>query len=619
MTLRLAPAFPAGLIALAAAGALAQPPGAGEHAEAERLLAAGEIEAALGQASEALVRSEAFAPPDWSQEIPEGNIVLDEFTGAANAAYRQQRAAYRVTLGDALAANGDAERAAREYHRAAALDPRPATWRRLADLPGTPLSGRVDFLLRSWAGSGAQDSEILDFLRESGAFRTENGLAAAVDRFRFRAPETSRRRPPEGTTPYDGFFPDLSLAVDGGVWSSARSFSEGRSVLLYFPADGCPRCGEVLDELHRALRNQPADVVAAVPDADLAILTRIAQLTGAGLFMPEPQSASTRSRIRGRPIGHVVRRDTVDFHPDAGDSGETLWFAARAGLSVWRVPLGEGASARRSVTSLSRFLDESPVAGSQALLAPIPDDPAGLIGALRGLEAGSEPLADLENRLLDAVRGTLRQTAEPAERATALLRAAARLQVGDTARLALLSRLVPRFGDRLLQAAQELDSSVVRAVPGGRVRVAASDGDRFAIQRDYEAPDGAPLVLAAVVRPGDPGGVQALAINPGKALAVESREGGLVFVRELTEGETCVSWGALDGRLREDCAAEVRRGAVTTSRSQLVARDADYGPAFRIRVDGGPEPPEVGALTEGLGRLRDRRAGPRRSGVPARR
>ena len=596
MTRRVAAAFVAIWAAAGSAG-WAQPPGAAEHTEAGRLLAAGDGETALESAFTAVTRSDHFEPTDWSQEVPEGRIVLDEFTGTANAAYRLRRAAYRVTLGDALVAVGDAGGAAREYRRAVALDPRAETWRRLADLPGIPLSERVDGLLRSWARSGGSDEEALELLRETGAFRTENGLAAALDRFRFRAPETSRRRPPEGTTPYDGVFPSQSLAVEGGVWSSERSFAEGRPLVLYFPADGCPRCGEVLDELQSALRGQPADVIAAVADADLAILTRIAGLTGGGFFVPEPQSASTRSRFRERPIGHVVRRDTVGFRPDA-DTGGTLWLAARAGLSVWRIPLG-GGSVRRDLTALFRFLDDSPVEGSDAPLVEVPDDPEVLTQALRRLAAGAEPVRDIEDRLLNAVRTTLRAASDPAARGVSLLRAASGLEAGDAARLALLARITPRFGERLLQAAQALDGDVVRAVPGGRLRVAAVEGS-LVIQRDYEGADGAALVLSAVVRPGDPGDLEVLEIVPGRALGVTAREGGLVFVRERPDGKSCLAWGPAAGPFEEDCAAEFRDGAVALSRSQLPGGSDAGEPSYRVRVDGGAEPAEVTALTEGL-------------------
>ena len=583
--------------AAAASAVWVQPPGSAEHAEARRLLEAGDGEGALRSAFAAITGSEQFEPTDWSQEVPEGRIVLDEFTGAANAAYRLRRAAYRVTLGDALAAVGDPEGAAREYRRAVALDPRAETWRRLADLAGMPLAERVDALLRSWARSGGSDRDALDLLRESGAFRTENGLAAALDRFRFRAPETSRRRPPEGTTPYEGTFPSLSLAVEGGIWSSERSFAEGRPLVLYFPADGCPRCGEVLDELQNALRGQPADVIAAVPDADLAILTRIAELTGGGFFEPEPQSASARSRFRERPIGHVVRRDTVGFRPDA-DTGGTLWLAARAGLSVWRIPLG-GGSVRRDLTALFRFLDDSPVEGSDTPLVEIPDDPEAMIEVLRRLAAGAEPVRDIEDRLLNAVRTTLRAARDPAARGASLLRAASGLKAGDAARLALLARIVPRFGERLLQAAQALDPNVVRAIPNGRVRVAAVE-ESFAIQRDYEGADGAALVLSASVRPGDPGELQVLEIVPGRAVSVTARDEGLVFVREQPDEGTCLAWGPPGGPFEEDCAPEFHAGAVVVSRSQLAAGNDAADPSYLVRVDGGPEPAETTALTEGL-------------------
>ena len=588
----------AGLGALAGSAVSAQPPGSSEHAEARRLLDAGEGEAAVRTAFEALARSEEFSPPEWSQEVPEGRIVLDEFTGAATAVYRLRRAAYRATLGDALAATGDAEGAAREYRRAVALDPRPETWRRLADLPGMPLAERVDALLRSWARSGGSDREALDLLRESGAFRTENGLAAALDRFRFRAPEASRRRAPEGASSYEAPFPGLTLAVEGGAWSSQRSFSEGRSLLLYFPEEGCPRCGEVVDELQTALRGQRVDLIAAVPDADLAILMRIAELTGAGLFQPEPQTASARSALRPRPIGHVVRRDTVAFRPE-GDNAETLWLAARAGLSVWRISVDPGASVRRTLNAVFRFLDDSPVEGGDASLVDVPDDPEDMIEVLRRLEAGPEPVRDIEDRLLNAVRAALRASNDPAARGGSLLRTAAELEAGDAARLALLTRIVPRFGERLLEAAQAVEGNVVRAIPGGRVRVTSIE-DVFVVQRDYEAADGSPLVLSAVVRPGDPGELRVLEIVAGTAVSVTAREEGLVFVRERPDEGRCLAWGPSTGPLREDCAAEVDRGAVVVSRNQLVAGSDAGEPGYPLRVDGGPETAEVSALTEGL-------------------
>ncbi len=618
-----------------AGGAAGQLPGSAEHAEARRLLdasdGAADAAAAVESAFAALQQSERFASERWREEAPEAGILLDEFTGAARASYRRERARYRQTLGDALAAAGDPVGAEREYRRAVVLLPRAETWRRLADLPQLDLGERVALLLRSWAAAPDPDRvEVLDLLRGSGAFRTENGLAAALDRFRFRAPAASRNRVPEGAIPQEAPFPALTLAVSGGAWSSARSFAEGRSLLLYFPAPGCPRCGEVIGDLQIGLRGRAVDLIAAVPDADLALMARIAQLTGAGLFQPEPQTASARSALRPRPIGHVARRAAIPFPPGSDSAEETLWLAARAGMSVWRLPIVADDSVRRRLLSLFRFLDDSPVAGGPQPLVDIPRGAAELIEILLRLEAGTEPLGDIEDRLLDAVRTTLRDTAESppraVSRAISLLRAAAALQAGDAARLALLDQLVPRFGERLLEEAQRLDRRVVRAVPGGRLRVAAglapNAGNRFAIQRDYEAEGGTPLVLSAVAAvaagrgPEDPGELRALSVVPGRAAAVAAREGGFAFVREQPgegrsggideeiERETCVSWGPPEGPLREDCSAEVHGGTVVVSKNQLVrtggAGGGSEGPQYRLRIDGGPEPPEVTALTEGL-------------------
>ena len=577
---------PALLIAAAATPVSAQPPGAPEHAEARRLLDTGgpAVEAAF----RAIVRSEEFEPQAWSLAVPEGRLVLDEFTGAAAAAYRRARAGYRATLGEALAADGDAAGAETEYRRSLALDPRPETWRRLADLPGLALSERVASLLHSWTAS---DADTLDLLRNSGAFRTEDGLAAAFDRFRYAS--ARRGRMPEGASPHDGAFPALTLAVEGGAWSSARAFSEGRWLLLYFPAPGCPRCGEVVDDLQTALRDRPIDLIAAVPDVDLGMATRIARLTGAGLFQPEPQTASGRSALAPRPVGHVVRRDIVAFRPEP-HADETLWLAARAGLSVWRIPLVAGDSVRRAVRALFRFLDESPVPGSSRPLVEIPEGPEDLIEALGRLEAGAEPIADLEERLLAAVRSALRESGDPLASAMRLLRLTASLRVGDAARLRLLAELVPGLGERLLAAARGLDGGVARAVPNGKIRVAAGADGLLAIQREYEGRDRTRLVLAAVVRPGNPGEVRPIGLAPGSPAGVTARESGFVW-----DGGRCVRWGPTEGPAREQCPAEVHRGAVVVRSSQLVGEPAE-GPWYRRRVDGGSQPTEAEALTEAL-------------------
>lgn len=622
-----------------ASPAAGQVPGTADHAEARARLEAGDFPGAVESAARALRESREFSPQAWGGAAPEGNLVLDDFRGAATAAYRARRIEYRAALAEALAGAGDPRGAAAEYRRAAALDPRPEFFRRLSELPGTSPAERLRLLFRAFAAAGATErGAILEELRGSGAFRTENGLAAALDRFRFDAPDAFRGRRPAGLELRESRFPALTLAVEGGAYSTERSFAEGRALLLYFPGPGCPRCSEVIADLQRALRHRRVDLILPVRDADLPIVGRIAELTGAGLFVPEPHTAAGRSALTPRPVGHVARRDALAFDPGP-DAEETLWFAARAGLSVLRAPLGEEASVRRLVAALLRFLDDSPVAapgdtdaGEVQPPAPLPEKPEALIAALHRREAGPEPVAHAESALLRAVRRALREARGPEERATGLLVRLAEVRGAAVTKLHLLTELVPRFGARMLEAAQTLDPEITRTVPEGRIAVApeiGADGHRnassgFALARRYERADGTGVLFFAVVRPGEvpagaPGGdngeVRGLLVVPG-------REGGVVarpddgFAFSWTEdggaddGGRCAAWGPPEPPLGRRCPAVVAPdGSVSLRTSQLVSSpDAPPGedgpsrnpPTLLRRLDGGPEPPEAALLRHGL-------------------
>ncbi len=596
----LAASLAAWLAPLAAAG---QPPGAAEHAEAIRLLEAGDGPGAVEAAWGALTASREFSPPEWSSVAPEGGLVLDEFTGAAAAAYRGERARYRATLGAALAAAGDAPGAEQELRRATELAPGAAVYRRLAGLPGIPVGDRVAWLLEAWthaAEDRATRDEVLSELRDSGAFRTEAGLAAALDRARFRAASGRRTGLPDGVTPFDEVFPPASVAVEGGVWSSEQSFGEGRRLLLYFSGDGCGGCGGVVSELQAALRGQSVDLLAASADEDLPVLMQIAGLTGAGLFRPQPGTAAGRSGLEGRPIGHSVRRAVVPF--PAGDLdpppgvGEQLFLVARSGLSVWRLSLD---GAPRPLAALFRFLEDSPVPDSQTPLVNLADDPARLLEALPALEAGVEPLEDLGDLLLRGVRGGLREAADPAAYARRLLPLTAELRTGDAARVRLLAAAWPGFGEEGLAAAQTLDPEIVRAVPGARTRIAVEE-ETVGFQREYERGDGTRVVLAGRIG----GQLEALAASEGRAEGVVSGEDGFLFLRRPPEGDGCVGWISGDGGFREECPAVVAHRMPVVRVSQLVEAGGDStdneGPWIWRRVDGGSEPPEAAALFAGL-------------------
>lgn len=634
----------AALLAFAGAGSAAagqvsptagEVPGAAEHAEARARLEAEDFPGAVASAARALRESREFSPRAWGGAAPEGNLVLDDFSGAALAAYRARRIEYRATLAEALAGAGDRRGAAAEYRRAAALDPRPQFFLRLSELPGTSPAERLRLRFRAFAASpAAERGAILEELRGSGAFRTGNGLAAALDRFRFEAPDAFRGRRPPGLELRESRFPALTLAVEGGAYSTERSFAEGRALLLYFPGPGCPRCGEVIADLQLALRNRRVDLILPVRDADLPIVGRIAELTGAGLFVPEPHTAAGRSALTPRPVGHVARREALAFDPGP-EAEETLWFAARAGLSVLRAPLAEEASVRRLVAALLRFLDDSPVAapdevdgGGADSPAPLPEAPEALVAALLGWEAGPEPVADAESALLRSVRRALREASDPGERAAGLLARLAEVRGAAATKLHLLTALVPRFGARMLEAAQALDAEIVRTVPEGRIAVApeivAEGGGNpspgFALTRRYERADGTGVLLFAFVRPGevpagapgsDGGEVRGLRVVPGREGGVAARSDGFAFFwsEDGAEGR-CAAWGPPEPPLRSRCPAEVAPdGSVSRRTPQLVASPTappgedhppEDAPTLLRRVDSGPEPPEAALLLRGL-------------------
>ena len=603
-----------GAAATGSSSGLVEGPGAAEHAAARQRLDAGDFAGAVDSAFEALLRSREFTPADWGGEAPEGNLVLDDFAGAAAAAYRTARHAYRATLAAALAGAGDSRGAEAEYRRLIALDPRPEHLGRLADLPGVPPEERVGLLLRAWAlAPPAERETALERLRDSGAFRTANGLAAALDRFRFDDPDAFRGRPPEGLELRSTPLPPLTIAVEGGAYSTERSFGEGRSLLLYFPGRGCPRCGELIGDLQVALRERRVDVIVAAQDAELPLLRRAAELTGAGLFQPEPHTAAGRSALTPRPVAHVARRAALDFRPGR-DAEETLWLAARGGLTVLRARLGEGDSPRRLVAALLGFLDDSPAAGGPEPLSPTPadpDSPEALIEALTGLEAGGEPLADLERALLEAVRNELRGEAEPAARALRLLASAAGLRGSSGAKLRLFAAMVPEFGTRSLEAAQSRDALVIGPASGGRVAAAVGRGAAegwSAVLREYEQYGGGRRVLAAAVReaPGGPGILRVLDLFAGRVGRTAAREDGFAYSwREGADRTSCAAWGPPTGPLERLCPAEIGpEGEIFVRTPQLVAFPDESGtpadgPEVLLRADSGPDEPEAALLGAG--------------------
>ncbi len=533
------------------------------------------------RAFQALEESRRFTPEAWAPETPEGRLVLDELTASARTLYRRHRAAGRATLGKALAAAGDSRGAAVELRRSAALDPQPETFRALAALPNLPLAERVDAFLFAWSAGGALPQQEL---AATGAFPHADSMLAAVERFRLRN-AADRLRIPESLT-LEGFpFPEWTLAVRGGVHSSARSFSEGRWLLLYQPEAGCLRCGEALEDLQRITRGRGVDVIVAVEDPDLPLAARIAELAGAGFFEPEPQSASARARIGGRPIAHLVRRATLPprLERDAG----SIRIAARSGYLVLRAPLDDDEPPRRALQSVFRLLDDPPFPGGTEPLASPADTPEALIDAIGAFEALGHPTRAFEERLAAAVGRSL-----PEARAAELLEHASRLRGGALARRRLLEALAPRVGDRLLEAARALDPEILRAAPGGAFAAAVA-GDVLGLQVAYERQDGSRALLHAALTPGTSPAALQIASGTAGGVGVHA-PGGFQFSHD-----DCVSWGPASGPLTTHCPASRRDGGVVARVGQLAGEPGR--PPFLWRwVDGGPEADDTDGATERL-------------------
>ncbi len=575
----------AGFFLLLGLPAVAEPPGQEAHAEAERLLAAGEAESAVQSAFEAIQESRRFLPEDWGIETPEGRIVLDEFRAAARARYRTGRARYRATLGRALGAAGNFRGARAELRRSVALDPQPDAYRAIAELPGLPLAERVDALLLGWSAGGRRDGSLREALAATGGFPHADAMVAAVERFRLKSPEADRLRIPPQVVTGDVPFPELSLAVRGGVYASTRSFREGRILILALADDGCGRCSDLVEDLQTTLRGRGVDAIVAVGDEDLPLLTRIAELAGAGFFQPEPQAASARARIGGRPIAHVVRRANLPEALREAAPG-TLWVVARSGFLTLRAEQGE-APVRRILEPLLRFLDDPPFPGGTEPLSS-PDEET-LTETIRAFEALGHPTGAFEEQLATAVRDALRIARDPAERALELLDETSVIRGGNLARLRLLDALIPRIGDRLLEAARERDPAILRARRDGTLLVAVAEG-RVGIQRQYEREDESVVLLHGLLD-GD-GSVRALGVAAGEARGVTAHESGFRFAHA-----ECVSWGG--ETLATRCPASLRDGAVVVETRQLVGSPV-AGPVLWRRVDGGPENETVETLLAGL-------------------
>jgi tetratricopeptide (TPR) repeat protein len=572
--------------ALLLAGALLADRADALHQEALALLLSGDAAEAEARSLEAVALSQKFVAEQEIEARPERGLLFDEMILKARRSYRERRAGYFRTLGDALAAQEKWRESRKAYRRALGMGPIPGLSATLARQPDLDLPRRLDLLFDAYLSPGADRAELEREILATSAFLDRNALKAGLDRKRF--PKLAESFP--DLELLDGWFPDFQATADGGPLIPSQLYRAGVTLVAYFPVDGCGRCSEELDGLALPFRDAqkrklPLEAAAFVPERDLPVARRIARL----LSLP----------VR------VAKRDFVPASADVLEDGE-IRVVGRGGMTQIRIPMAEGLASREirpRVEAVLAFLGEPglptearPEDASVPLvrLTPLSDRLderrafAEWVGTIDRLEAGP---ANLESFYSEVNR--LAQRIAPKDRAETigLLEELSRIEGAHAAKSRFLGLLGERAGERLLEAAKALDPSVART-PAGEEGVfqLAVDGPRVLVQRSFHAAeglrdfdfvleDGAGLLAVAWAAPQEkrPRGVQAL--DNGAAFFFEGGArlwagGNVVF-----EGER----------------VDVVNGALVEIRSALV--DAPKaGPAFFRRAGEGGE----SALETGL-------------------
>jgi hypothetical protein len=471
------------IFALLFAGAVLAKQADALHEEALRLLQAGDAAGAEAKAEEAIARSQRFVPEEEIEARPERGLLFEDMILEARRSYRERRARYFRTLGDALAAREKWLAARKAYRRSLGIEASSGIPLLMARHPDLTLEKRLDLLLEAYLAPGSDRGELERELLETGAFLDRNALKAGLDRKRF--PKLQESYP--DLELLEGAFPDFQASADGGPLIPSQLFRTGASLVAYFPVDGCSRCSEELDGLAIPVREAQkrkllVEVAAFVPESDLPVARRIARL----LSMP----------VR------VARNDTLPGSLAVLEGGE-MRLAARGGMFQIRIPLGDGkasAEIRARVEASIAFLDEPGLPTE-----PRPEDASvrvvslskgtderrqfrEWIAALEKLEAGPAPLDFLYSELN---RVAQRIVPDDREEALALLKALSGLEGAHSAKNRFLGLAGERVGERLLEAAKALDPTV-RRTPAGEEGVfhVAVEGGRLFLQRSFQADEG---------------------------------------------------------------------------------------------------------------------------------
>jgi len=561
------------------------------YEEAVRLLQSGKAPEAEAQVLQAVAQSQRFVPEEEIAVRPDRGLLFEDMILEARKSYRERRARYFRTLGDALAAQEKWPASRKAYLRALDIEALPGLSLLMARHPDLELESRLDLLFDAYLAPGSDRLQLERELLETGAFLDRNALKAGLDRKRFAKLQESY----PDLELLGSAFPDFQAATDGGTLIPSQLFRAGTKLVVYFPVDGCGRCSEELDGLTLPIRDAqkrrlPIEVAAFVPEIDLSVARRIARL----LSMP----------VR------VARKDFLPPSTGVLEDGE-IRIVARGGMTQIRIPMGAGmasAEIRPRVAASLSFLDEPglptearPEDASVRIvsLSKEPDERRAFtdwIATIEKLEAGPAPLDSLYS---DLNRVAQRIVPTDREDTWKLLKELSRVKGAHAAKNRFLGLAGERVGEKLLATAKSLDPSV-RRTPGGEegILFLAVAGERLLLQRSFHADDG--LRDFDFVLEDDSGSLAVLwgAPQENEPTGVEAVRDGAAFLFDCTENCPGARLWAEGGVAFEGGPAVVVDSELIELRGAIVdpPPKLGIGPLFHHRVAGAGET----ALERGL-------------------